>query len=354
MADCCACGFLDPVDDRGVVRGAGRKPAARDGDVTVPLVRVPAAERESGGVAVSVLGAGEIEKHQMRGLEPADVSELADVIAGRESPSMVAFRLRPIGGADPRVAAVVGQAVYAAGGADRQRRRGALSRAGRGGRTVAGRSALRRPQQPAQLLEGHAAGRRHDLERVGRRHGRSGPASRKESRCCSRSRRAAPARTRRRSSCGSPTCSRSTRGSTRARARLDLPALDLPISRTGVELLSLAALIASRCNRARSAIESDPGVFAEALRGRRARIRLERGGAMSPQALAWTGRAAVSHRRRATRSHEADRWIARAGRRPESLIDRYRNEGGGRRSGARCRSKWRFRRWARRSSWLPN
>ena len=71
-----------------------------DGDVTVPLVRVPAAERETGGVAVSVLGAGEIEKHQMRGLEPADVSELADVSGGRESPSMVAFRLRPIAGGE--------------------------------------------------------------------------------------------------------------------------------------------------------------------------------------------------------------------------------------------------------------
>ena len=94
--------FLDPITTEVsfVVQGEGRLPA--DGEVSVPLVRVPAAERETGGVAVSVLGAGEIEKHQMRGLEPADVADFADVIAGRESPSMVAFRLRPIGGADPR------------------------------------------------------------------------------------------------------------------------------------------------------------------------------------------------------------------------------------------------------------
>ncbi len=78
-----------------MIQGESRLPA--DGEVRIPLVRVPAAERETGGVAISVLGAGEIEKHQMRGLEPADVADLADVIAGRESPSMVAFRLRPVG-----------------------------------------------------------------------------------------------------------------------------------------------------------------------------------------------------------------------------------------------------------------
>ena len=36
----------------------------------MPLVRVPAAERETGGVAVDVLGAGEIGGRQARGLEP--------------------------------------------------------------------------------------------------------------------------------------------------------------------------------------------------------------------------------------------------------------------------------------------
>ena len=62
--------LLDPVATElsFVVQGESRLPA--DGDITVPLVRVPAAERETGGVAISVLGAGEIEKHQMRGLEP--------------------------------------------------------------------------------------------------------------------------------------------------------------------------------------------------------------------------------------------------------------------------------------------
>ena len=93
--------LLDPVisEVSFVVQGEVRLPA--DGEVSVPIVRVPAAERETGGVAISVLGAGEIEGHHMRGLEPADVADLADVIAGRESPSMVAFRLRPLAGNDP-------------------------------------------------------------------------------------------------------------------------------------------------------------------------------------------------------------------------------------------------------------
>ena len=80
--------------------------APRDGSITVPLVRMPSAERESGGVAVDVVGAGEIAGRQVRGLEPADPSELGEVVASRESPSMVAFRLKPIGGGEPRSLAV--------------------------------------------------------------------------------------------------------------------------------------------------------------------------------------------------------------------------------------------------------
>ena len=75
--------LLDPVATElsFVVQGESRLPA--DGDIAVPLVRAPAAERETGGVAISVLGAGEIERHQMRGLEPADIADLPDISAGR-------------------------------------------------------------------------------------------------------------------------------------------------------------------------------------------------------------------------------------------------------------------------------
>ena len=83
-----------------VVGGDAR--TARDGSIAVPLVRMPSAERETGGVAVDVVGAGEISVRQTRGLEPADPSELGDLVAGRESPSMIAFRHKPLAGIDAR------------------------------------------------------------------------------------------------------------------------------------------------------------------------------------------------------------------------------------------------------------
>ena len=98
--------LLDPVasDTSFVVQGDVRTP--RDGVVPVPLLRVPAAERETGGVAVDVVGAGEVAERATRGLEPTDPSELGEIVAGRESPSMIAFRLRPLSGAEPRSLAV--------------------------------------------------------------------------------------------------------------------------------------------------------------------------------------------------------------------------------------------------------
>ena len=94
--------LLEPVSSEVsfVVQADTR--VARDGMIAIPMLRVPNAERESGGLAVDVLGAGEIGDRQPRGLEPADPSELGDAIAGRESPSMIAYRLRPIAGNEPR------------------------------------------------------------------------------------------------------------------------------------------------------------------------------------------------------------------------------------------------------------
>ncbi|HYM24721.1 MAG TPA: hypothetical protein VEU08_15995, partial [Vicinamibacterales bacterium] len=83
-----------------VVSGEARTP--REGSMAVPLVRVPSAERETGGVAADGAGASEIGGRQARGLDPADPSELGDVVAGRDSPSMIAFRDRPSSGTDPR------------------------------------------------------------------------------------------------------------------------------------------------------------------------------------------------------------------------------------------------------------
>jgi hypothetical protein len=65
-------------------------------------VRLRSAEREGGGVAVEVLGAGEIAGRDPRGLEPADPSDLGTPVRGRESPSMLAFTYRAQPGTAPR------------------------------------------------------------------------------------------------------------------------------------------------------------------------------------------------------------------------------------------------------------
>jgi hypothetical protein len=87
--------FLEPVEQsaRFVITGESRLP--RDGQVDIPLLRLVNAERETGGIAVDVLGAGEITKQKPQGLENADASDLGDLVTSRQSPSMVAFRFRP-------------------------------------------------------------------------------------------------------------------------------------------------------------------------------------------------------------------------------------------------------------------
>jgi hypothetical protein len=94
--------FLEPVADRASVVVTGEVRTPREGVVAVPIVRVAAAERESGGVAVDVSGPGEIGQREPRGLEPADASDLGDVVAGHESASMAAFRFTPLAGAAAR------------------------------------------------------------------------------------------------------------------------------------------------------------------------------------------------------------------------------------------------------------
>lgn len=98
--------FLEPLDrtTRFVVSGEARLP--REGTLNVPLLRLTQAERETGGVAVEVLGAGEIKGQSPRGLDDADPADLGETVAGRDSPSLVAFRFRPQEGKAPRSLAV--------------------------------------------------------------------------------------------------------------------------------------------------------------------------------------------------------------------------------------------------------
>ena len=86
--------FLEPVEDNAkfVVSAETRSP--RDGRIEIPLFRLINAERDTGGVAVEVLGAGEIKEFKAEGLEGADASDLGELVASRQSTSLSAFRFR--------------------------------------------------------------------------------------------------------------------------------------------------------------------------------------------------------------------------------------------------------------------
>jgi hypothetical protein len=75
-----------------VITGESRLP--RDGIIDIPLMRLEGTERDEGGVAVEVLGAGEIKGQKTQGLEEADATDLGDMVASRQSPALVAFRAR--------------------------------------------------------------------------------------------------------------------------------------------------------------------------------------------------------------------------------------------------------------------
>jgi len=86
--------FLEPVEHsaRFVITGETRLP--RDGIIDIPLLRLENTERDEGGIAVEVLGAGEIKGQKTQGLEEADATDLGDMVASRQSPALVAFRAR--------------------------------------------------------------------------------------------------------------------------------------------------------------------------------------------------------------------------------------------------------------------
>jgi len=98
--------FIDPLATTATFSVIGELRGPSEGIVQVPLVRLSEAERETGGIAVEVLGAGEITERQPQALEPADALDLGSIVAGRESPSMVAFRFKPVAGSAARALAV--------------------------------------------------------------------------------------------------------------------------------------------------------------------------------------------------------------------------------------------------------
>jgi hypothetical protein len=255
---------LEPVatETSFVVQGEARVP--RDGAVAVPLLRMPSAERETGGVAVDVGAEGDVSERQVSNLDPADPSELGDIVAGRESPSMLAFRMKPLSGTEPRSLSITviryrPQPVLIAN-IEEARYRVLASDDGRV--LVHARYAIRNNQrsflklslpQGATVWSAEVAGRpvrpgvaEPDGVLLPLEKGRAGAEA--------------------------PTFAadlvylqRTEAWTDRGRARLDLPALDLPVSRTGLELYySPRFRVDPQPGTFR--ISNDPGVFAEAFR----------------------------------------------------------------------------------------
>jgi hypothetical protein len=296
--------LLDPVtsDTSFVVQGDLRTP--RDGVVPLPLVRMPAAERETGGVAVDVVGAGEVAERATRGLEPADPSELGEIVAGRESPSMIAFRLRPIAGSEPRSLAVnvvrfIPQAVLIAN-VEEARYRALASEDG--SLLVEARFAVRNNQRSFLKVTMPPSATVWSAK-VGGRPIRPGVAERGAVLLPLEKGRAGEE---------APTfvvemtyLQRIPEWIDKGTAQLALPALDLPVSRTGVELHhSPRFRVALQPGTFR--MEDDPGPFAAALRGS--------GVAQPVNGAAPTFREGVA---------DQDAKL-------QVLVDRFRNEAGGR------------------------
>jgi len=94
--------FIEPVQNTARFTLSGELRLPRAGKLDVPLLRLPNAERETGGVGVEVLGAGEIKDRQPNGLDDAEAGELGQIISNRQSPSLIAFRFQPADGKSVR------------------------------------------------------------------------------------------------------------------------------------------------------------------------------------------------------------------------------------------------------------
>jgi hypothetical protein len=86
--------FLEPVEHSAKFTIAAETRSPRDGQIEIPILRLLNAERDNGGLAVEVLGAGEIKEFKAEGLENADASDLGALVASRQSTSLSAFRFR--------------------------------------------------------------------------------------------------------------------------------------------------------------------------------------------------------------------------------------------------------------------
>ncbi len=88
--------FLEPLEHDGRFTITGETRLPRDGQIQIPLFHLLNTERETGGLAVEVLGAGEMPAKDIKtqGLEDADATDLGEMVSSRQSPSLAAFRFR--------------------------------------------------------------------------------------------------------------------------------------------------------------------------------------------------------------------------------------------------------------------
>ncbi len=201
--------FLEPVEQnaRFVVTGETHSP--REGQIDIPLLRLLNTERETGGVAVEVLGAGEIKDLKSEGLDSADATDLGEMVSNRQSPSLAAFRFRTGDGKLARslslnVARYTPQAVLLANVSE-ARYQVLISSEGK--TLVQARYAVRNNQRPGQSPDGSLL---LPLDKA--RAGEEAPEFAVEI----------------------VYLSRGTAWNDKGQFKLALPALDLPVSRTGL------------------------------------------------------------------------------------------------------------------------
>ena len=97
--------FLEPVEQSASFVITGEASLPRDGQIDIPLLRLAGVERETGGVGVDVLGAGEIKEDSIKtqGFQRADGSDLGEPVSSRQSPALIALRTRSADVKSPRV-----------------------------------------------------------------------------------------------------------------------------------------------------------------------------------------------------------------------------------------------------------
>ncbi|HZC66867.1 MAG TPA: hypothetical protein VE545_09855 [Candidatus Dormibacteraeota bacterium] len=87
--------FIEPVEQSTSFVITGEATLPRDGVVDIPLLRLAGVERETGGLGIDVLGAGEIKEDSVKtqGLLRADATDLGEPVSSRQSPALLAFRI---------------------------------------------------------------------------------------------------------------------------------------------------------------------------------------------------------------------------------------------------------------------